>query len=109
MERSRCVLEDGSPWPQPTTYPVRGGGNAEMMLERWAGSPILSLPSVLCKEPKGFRERSVACEDHDGGFADDGMERARQVAGRPAVVNSTWKDPPNNTATQLVSLRMGPG
>lgn len=30
-----------------------------MMLERWAGSPILSLPFVYCEESKGFRERSV--------------------------------------------------
>lgn len=63
--------------------------------------------SAVCEEPKGFRERSVKCEDHDGGFVEDGLKRARQVAGRPAVVNSTWKDPPSNTGTQLVSLRMG--
>lgn len=75
----------------------------------WAGSLILSLPFVHCEKPKGFRERSVKCEDHVGGFVEDGLERARQVAGRPAVVNSTWKDPPSNIATQLVSLRMGPG
>ena len=104
-ERSRCVLEmeDGSPWPQPTTYPVSGRGNGEMMLERWVGHPILSLPFVPCEEPKGFRERSVKCEDHVGGFVEDGLERARQVAGRQAVGNSTWKDPRSNTATQLVS------
>lgn len=81
----------------------RGGGNGEMMLERWAGSLILSLPFVHCEESKGFRERSVKCEDHVGGFVEDGLERARQVAGRLAVVNSTWKDPRSNTATQLVS------
>ena len=74
-----------------------------MMLERWVGHLILSLPSVPCEEPKGFRERSVKCEDHVGGFVEDGLERGRQVAGRLAVVNSTWKDPHSNTASQQVS------
>lgn len=28
-----------------------------------------------------------------GGFVEDGLERVSQVAARPAVMNSTWKDP----------------
>lgn len=51
-------MEDGSPWLQPGMHCVPGEGNEEMMLERWAGSPVLGLPSVHCGEPEVFREES---------------------------------------------------
>lgn len=94
--RSQCVLEreDGSPGPQPGMQMEVGrqwddageaGGNHD------SGFAECGSHSVPCGEPRYSGEWQRLWLDHLCGFVEDGLEKTRQVARRPVVMNSTWK------------------
>lgn len=64
-------------------------GSRETVQERWTVTLILGLLGTVCIL---YGEWHSPRSDHLGGFVEDGLEKARQVTRRAAVMNSTWKD-----------------